>query len=173
MPRCCIPGYAGLISRPVNRVGIGVDVHSFAPGRPLIIGGVRVPHDQGLLGHSDADVLAHAVADALLGAAALGDIGKYYPPGEPRCKDMDSMIIVRECAERVRAAGGRIQNVDAAIVAQVPKLAPHLPRMQETLARHLGVAPGQVGLKATTSEHLGFTGRKEGIVAIAVASVEI
>ncbi len=156
----------------MNRVGIGIDVHQFAAGRKLIIGGVEISHTHGLEGHSDADVLAHAVADALLGAMALGDIGKYYPPGEAFCKNMDSMIIVRECAERVRQAGGRINNVDAMIVAQAPKLAPHIAGMQENLARNLGVTPGQVGVKATTSEHMGFTGRKEGIVVVAMASVE-
>jgi 2-C-methyl-D-erythritol 2,4-cyclodiphosphate synthase len=156
----------------MNRVGIGVDVHRFADGRKLILGGVTIPHPQGLDGHSDADALAHAVADALLGALALGDIGEFYPPGDPKCKDMDSMIIVRECAARVRAAGGRLNNVDAMIVAQAPKLAPFLAGMRENLAKNLGVAPDRVGVKVTTSEHLGFTGRKEGIAAIAIASVE-
>lgn len=156
----------------MNRVGIGIDVHQFAEGRKLIIGGVDIPHTHGLLGHSDADVLAHAIADALLGAMALGDIGKYYPPSDNKFKGMDSMVIVRECAERVRQAGGRINNVDAMIVAQAPKLAVFIPRMQEILAQHLGVAVTQVGVKATTSEHMGFTGRKEGIAVFAIASVE-
>jgi 2-C-methyl-D-erythritol 2,4-cyclodiphosphate synthase len=157
----------------MNRVGIGIDVHRFAAGRKLIVGGVQIPHDQGLEGHSDADVLAHAIADALLGAAALGDIGRYYPPSEMKFKNMDSMVIVRECAERVRQAGGRINNIDAAIIAQAPKLSPHIPKMQEILGRNLGVAPSAVGIKATTSELMGFTGRKEGIVVIAIASVEM
>lgn len=157
----------------MNRVGLGIDVHPFAEGRRCIIGGVEIPHSRGLAGHSDADVLAHAVADAVLGAAALGDIGKFYPPGDPQCKDMDSMIIVRECAERVRSAGGRLQNVDAMIIAQEPRLAPHIPLMQQNLAQALGVRPEQVGVKATTSEYLGFTGRREGIVVVAVASVEM
>lgn len=156
----------------MNRIGIGIDVHQFAAGRKCIIGGVEIPHEVGLLGHSDADVLAHAIADALLGALALGDIGKYYPPSDAKWKDMDSMVIVRECAERVRAAGGRINNVDSMIIAQAPKMAPHIPAMQANLAQHLGVQAGQVGIKATTSEHLGFTGRKEGIVVVAMASVE-
>ena len=156
----------------MNRVGIGIDVHRFAAGRKCIIGGVEVPHEVGLEGHSDADVLAHAIADALLGAMALGDIGKYYPPSDMKFKDLDSMVIVRECAERVRKAGGRINNVDAMIIAQAPKLAPHIPKMQQMLGKNLGVAPSQVGVKATTSEHTGFTGRKEGIVVVAVASVE-
>ncbi|MCS7049298.1 MAG: 2-C-methyl-D-erythritol 2,4-cyclodiphosphate synthase [Verrucomicrobiae bacterium] len=157
----------------MNRVGIGIDVHPFAEGRKCIIGGVDIPHSRGLAGHSDADVLAHAVADAVLGAAALGDIGKYYPPSDPRCKDMDSLVIVRECGERLRAAGGQLQNVDAMIVAQEPRLAPHIPRMQHNLAQALGVRPDQVGVKATTSEYLGFTGRREGIVVVAIASVDM
>jgi len=156
----------------MNRIGIGIDVHQFAAGRKCIIGGVEIPHEVGLVGHSDADVLAHAIADALLGAMALGDIGKYYPPNEMKWKDMDSMVIVRECAERVRQAGGRINNVDSMIIAQAPKMAPHIPQMQTILAQHLGVQPSQVGIKATTSEHLGFTGRKEGIVVVAMAAVE-
>ncbi len=157
----------------MNRVGIGIDVHRFAAGRKLIIGGVEIPHTHGLEGHSDADVLAHAIADALLGALALGDIGKFYPPSDMKFKDMDSLVIVRECAERVRKAGGRINNVDAMIVAQQPMLSPHIPKMQEVLAKNLGVKASQVGVKATTSEHLGFTGRKEGIVVVAVASIEV
>jgi len=160
-------------SRFMNRVGIGVDVHRFATGRKLILGGVEVPHTHGLEGHSDADALAHAVADALLGALALGDIGLFYPPGDPKCKDMNSMILLRECAERVRKAGGTIQNVDAMIIAQAPKLAPFMVPMQETVARHMGVSTGQVGVKATTSEYMGFAGRKEGVVVVAIASVEL
>jgi 2-C-methyl-D-erythritol 2,4-cyclodiphosphate synthase len=157
----------------MNRVGIGIDVHRFAAGRKCIIGGVEIPHDVGLEGHSDADVLAHAIADALLGAAALGDIGKFYPPSDMKFKDMNSLLIVRECAERVRRAGGRVNNVDAMIVAQAPKMAPHIPKMQEIMAKHVGVAASQVGIKATTSEHMGFTGREEGIVVVAIASVEM
>ena len=157
----------------MNRAGIGIDVHRFAANRKLIIGGVEIPHDMGLEGHSDADVLAHAIADALLGAAALGDIGKYYPPTDMKFKDMDSMVILRECAERVRKAGGRINNVDAMIIAQTPKMAPHIPKMQEILAKNMGISPTQVGVKATTSEHMGFTGRREGIVVFAIASVEM
>ena len=156
----------------MNQVGIGIDVHRFVSGRKLILGGVDVPHAHGLDGHSDADVLAHAIADALLGALALGDIGKFYPPSDMKFKNMDSMVIVRECAERVRQAGWRINNVDAMIVAQAPKLAAFIPQMQELLAKHLGVAATQVGVKATTSEHMGFTGRKEGIAVFAIASVD-
>jgi 2-C-methyl-D-erythritol 2,4-cyclodiphosphate synthase len=157
----------------MNRVGIGIDVHRFAPNRKCIIGGVEIPHDVGLEGHSDADVLAHAIADALLGAVALGDIGKYYPPSDMKFQGMDSMVILRECAERVRKAGGTVNNVDAMIIAQEPKMAPHISKMQEILGKHIGVAPTQVGVKATTSEHMGFTGRKEGIVVVAIASVEM
>jgi 2-C-methyl-D-erythritol 2,4-cyclodiphosphate synthase len=156
----------------MTRVGIGIDVHQFAAGRALILGGVNIPHTHGLEGHSDADALAHAVGDALLGALALGDIGKFYPPSDMKFKDMDSMVIVRECAERVRQAGGRINNMDAMIIAEQPKLAPHIPKMQEILARNMGVTPSQVGVKATTSEHMGFTGRKEGIVVVAIAAIE-
>jgi 2-C-methyl-D-erythritol 2,4-cyclodiphosphate synthase len=157
----------------MNRVGIGIDVHRFAPNRKLIIGGVHIPYEFGLEGHSDADVLAHAIADALLGAAALGDIGKFYPPSDAKWKNMDSMVIVRECAERVRKANCRINNIDAAIIAESPKLSPHIPKMQEILARNLGITPMLVGIKATTSELMGFTGRKEGIVAIAIVSMEM
>jgi 2-C-methyl-D-erythritol 2,4-cyclodiphosphate synthase len=157
----------------MNRVGIGIDVHPFAPQRKCIIGGVDIPHPVGLAGHSDADVLAHAIADALLGAAALGDIGRYYPPTDNRWKDINSLLILRECAERLRQAGGRINNVDAMIIAQAPRMAPHIPAMQQNLAGALGIAPGQIGVKATTSEHLGFTGRQEGIVVVAIASIEL
>ena len=157
----------------MNRVGIGIDVHRFAAGRKLIMGGVEVPSERGLEGHSDADVLAHAIADALLGATAMGDIGKFYPDTDPKFKNMDSMIIVRDVAAKLHEIGARINNVDAAIVAQTPKLSPHIPKMQEILAKNMGVAPTQVGVKATTSEHMGFTGRKEGIVVVAIASIEM
>ena len=156
----------------MTRVGIGVDIHRFVPGRRLVIGGVAIPYVQGLEGHSDADVLAHALGDALLGAAALGDIGHFYPDTDPKFKDMDSMIILREVGEKLRQQGSRIANVDVAIVAQVPKLAPHIPQMQKIVAQNLAISPNQVGIKATTSEWLGFTGRKEGIIAVAVAAVE-
>lgn len=157
----------------MSRVGIGIDVHRFAAGRKLIIGGVHVPHDQGLEGHSDADVLAHAIADALLGTVALGDIGKFYPDTDMKLKNMDSMIILRDVAGRLAKLGAKIVNIDTALVAQAPKLSPHIPKMQETIARNLGITPARVGIKATTSELMGFTGRKEGIVAIAVAAVEM
>jgi 2-C-methyl-D-erythritol 2,4-cyclodiphosphate synthase len=157
----------------MNRIGIGIDVHRFAPGRKLIIGGVTIPYELGLEGHSDADVLAHAIADALLGAAALGDIGKFYPDTDMKYKNMDSMIILRDVAAKLSQMAARIVNVDAALVVQVPKLSPHIPKMQEIVAKNLGIASTQIGIKATTSELMGFTGRKEGIVAIAIASVEM
>jgi 2-C-methyl-D-erythritol 2,4-cyclodiphosphate synthase len=157
----------------MNRVGIGIDVHRFASGRKLIIGGVHIPHDQGLEGHSDADVLAHAIADALLGAAALGDIGKFYPDTDMKFKNMDSMIILRDVAAKLQQRGAKIINIDAALVAQAPKLSPHIPKMQEMIGENLDILPTQIGIKATTSELMGFTGRKEGIVAIAIASVEM
>jgi 2-C-methyl-D-erythritol 2,4-cyclodiphosphate synthase len=157
----------------MNRVGIGIDIHKFASGRKLIIGGIEIPHEKGLEGHSDADVLAHAIADALLGAAALGDIGKFFPPTDMSIKDIDSMKILEDVAARFQKIGAQISNIDAAIVAQEPKLSQHIPKMQEKMAKFLRVKPEQIGIKATTSEALGFTGRKEGIVAIAVASVEL
>jgi len=157
----------------MNRIGIGIDVHRFAPNRKLIMGGVQIPYELGLEGHSDADVLAHAIADALLGAAALGDIGKFYPDTDMKWKDMDSMIILRDVAEKYRQLKAKINNIDCALVAQAPKISPHIPKMQEIIAANLGITPQQVGIKATTSELMGFTGRKEGIVAIAIASVEL
>jgi 2-C-methyl-D-erythritol 2,4-cyclodiphosphate synthase len=157
----------------MNRVGIGIDVHRFAPDRRLVIGGVEIAHQMGLEGHSDADVLAHAVADALLGAAALGDIGRFYPDTDMKFKNMDSMLILRDVADKLRAVNAVIVNIDAAIIAQAPRLAPHIPAMQTAIASHLGIAPERVGIKATTSEWMGFTGRQEGIVAIAVVSLEI
>ena len=157
----------------MNRVGIGIDVHQFAPNRKCIIGGVQIPHDVGLLGHSDADVLAHAIADALLGAASLGDIGKFYPDTDMKWKDLNSMTILRDVAEKYRQLKAKINNIDCAIVAQAPKISPHIPKMQEIIAANLGITPVQVGIKATTSEAMGFTGRKEGIVAIAMVSIEL
>ena len=157
----------------MNRIGIGIDVHRFAPNRKLIMGGAQIPYELGLEGHSDADVLAHAIADALLGAAALGDIGKFYPDTDMEWKDMDSMIILRDVAEKYRQIKAKINNIYCAIVAQALKISPHIPKMQEIIAANLGITPQQVGIKATTSELMGFTGRKEGIVAIAMVSVEM
>ena len=151
------------------RIGQGFDVHQLVEGRKLIIGGVEILHDKGLLGHSDADVLLHAICDALLGAAALGDIGRHFADTDAKFKNMDSRILLREVARMVTNAGFRIGNLDATIIAQAPKMAPHIPRMVENIAADLGVAVNAVNVKATTTERLGFSGREEGIAAQAVA----
>ena len=150
------------------RVGQGYDVHAFAEGRKLILGGVNVPHVRGLLGHSDADVLAHAVADALLGGIRGGDIGKLFPDTDPAYAGADSLKLLASVAGKVRAEGFQILDVDSVIAAQAPKLAPYREAMRETLARAMGVAVEHVGVKATTTEQLGFEGREEGISATAV-----
>ncbi len=150
------------------RVGQGFDVHQMVAGRKLIIGGIEIPHDKGLLGHSDADVLLHAVCDALLGAAALGDIGRHFSDTDAKYKNIDSRILLREVGNMVRNAGFSIGNVDATIIAQVPKMAPHIPRMVENIAVDLGIAMNAVNVKATTTENLGFIGRGDGIAAQAV-----
>ncbi|WP_322172621.1 2-C-methyl-D-erythritol 2,4-cyclodiphosphate synthase [Acutalibacter caecimuris] len=157
-----LPGAGGI------RVGSGYDVHRLAEGRALVLGGVEIPFEKGLLGHSDADVLAHAMADALLGAAALGDIGHLFPDSDPRYKGADSLKLLGEVCARVRAAGYAVGNIDATVMAQRPKLAPHIPAMRENLALACGISPAQVSVKATTEEGLGFTGREEGIAASAV-----
>jgi 2-C-methyl-D-erythritol 2,4-cyclodiphosphate synthase len=151
------------------RIGTGFDVHALVPGRPLIIGGVRIPYDKGLLGHSDADVLLHAITDALLGAAGLGDIGRHFPDTDERYRGADSRHLLRECVQKVRAAGWIIGNIDATIIAQAPKMAPHIPAMQAHIAEDCGLDVTQVNIKAKTTEQLGFTGRGEGIAAEAVA----
>ena len=151
------------------RIGLGYDVHAFAEQRKLILGGMDIPHTKGLLGHSDADVLAHAVADAVLGAARAGDIGKLFPDTDPAYKDADSMKLLAAVAEHVRALGFEIVDVDSVIAAQAPKLSPYREAMRENLAAALGIAVENVGVKATTTEHLGFEGREEGISAQAVA----
>ena len=156
----------------MTRFGMGYDVHRLVEGRRLILGGVDVPYERGLLGHSDADVLLHAVSDALLGAAALGDIGTHFPDTDERFRGADSGKLLAEVARLVRAEGYAIGNVDATIVAQAPKLLPHIPRMRENIARLLGVAVGDVNVKATTEERLGFTGSGEGMSAYAVAGIE-
>jgi 2-C-methyl-D-erythritol 2,4-cyclodiphosphate synthase len=150
------------------RIGEGWDVHALVPGRPLIIGGVRVPHSMGLLGHSDADVLLHAVTDALLGAAALGDIGRHFPDTDERFKGADSSVLLAEAGRRVREAGFDIGNVDSTVIAQAPKLAPHIGAMCDNMARTLGVARGQVNVKAKTAEKLGPVGQGLSIEARAV-----
>ncbi len=154
------------------RIGHGYDVHRLVPGRELILGGVRIEHSLGLLGHSDADVLLHAVADALLGAAALGDIGKHFPDTDPAYEGADSRVLLRAVADLIREAGYRVGNVDATVLAQRPKLAPHIGRMRENIAQDLGVDVGRISVKATTEERLGFTGREEGIAAHAVCLLE-
>ena len=153
------------------RIGHGFDVHAFAEGRRLIIGGVDIPYDRGLLGHSDADVLLHAICDALLGAAALGDIGKHFPDSDQRFKGIDSRKLLRHVAELLDGRGWKVGNVDATIIAQAPKMAPHIAAMREHIAEDIGIAAEQVNVKATTTEHLGFTGREEGIAAEAVCLI--
>ena len=155
-----------------TRVGVGYDAHRLVAGRPLVLGGVTIPHERGLLGHSDADVAIHATIDALLGAAALGDIGQHFPPSDPAYKDADSrrlLALVRELLER---HGWRPVNVDCTIVAEAPKLAPFTAAMRAALGETLGIPAERVGVKATTNEGLGFVGREEGIAAIAVALIE-
>jgi len=156
----------------MTRFGMGYDVHRLVEGRKLILGGVDVPYEKGLLGHSDADVLLHAVSDAILGAAALGDIGTHFPDTDERFKGADSGKLLAEVVRLVHAEGYAIGNVDATIVAQAPKLLPHIPRMRENIARLLGVAVGDVNVKATTEERLGFTGSGEGMSAYAVAGID-
>ena len=153
------------------RIGIGYDVHQLTPDRPLWLGGVLIPHHLGLLGHSDADVLLHAICDALLGAAALGDIGKHFPDKDPQYKNIDSKILLRRCGELLQHEGYTIANIDSIVVAQQPKLAPHIPAMRQTIADTLGISLGQVSVKATTTEHLGFEGREEGISAHAIVLI--
>lgn len=150
------------------RIGHGYDVHRLKEGRRLVLGGVEIPHDRGLDGHSDADVLVHAVMDALLGAAALGDIGKLFPDTDDVYLGIDSTILLARVRDAVAARGYRVSNLDCTILAQKPKLAPYLPQMKQTLARVLALEPDCVNVKATTEERLGFTGREEGIAAHAV-----
>ena len=154
------------------RIGHGYDVHRLMPDRDLILGGVKIPHEKGLLGHSDADVLTHAVMDALLGAAALGDIGKLFPDSDPAYLGADSLKLATEVASRVRKAGFEISNIDATVIAQAPKLAPHIGAMRENLAKALGIDVTAVSVKATTEEGLGFTGERLGIAAHAVCLLQ-
>jgi len=154
------------------RIGQGFDVHALVTGRKLIIGGVEIPHHLGLLGHSDADVLLHAICDALLGAAALGDIGRHFPDSDARYKGIDSRALLRQVAQLVAEQGYRVANLDATIIAQAPKMAPHIPDMVANIAADLGVAADAVNVKATTTEQLGFTGRGEGIAAQAICLLE-
>ena len=154
------------------RVGFGYDVHAFVSGRPLILGGIRIPYLFGLMGHSDADVLVHAICDALLGAVAEGDIGRHFPDTDPQYRDIKSTILLKKVLAKVREKGFRPVNVDATIVAQKPKLSDSIPRMVKVVADVLELEPERVNVKATTTEGLGFTGREEGIAAYAVALVE-
>jgi 2-C-methyl-D-erythritol 2,4-cyclodiphosphate synthase len=150
------------------RIGQGFDVHQLVEGRKLVIGGVDIPYEKGLLGHSDADVLLHAICDAMLGAAALGDIGRHFSDADMKFKDMDSRILLREVMLKIEHKGFRIGNVDATIIAQAPKMAPHIPQMVANIAADLGLALNSVNVKATTTENLGYTGRGEGIAAQAI-----
>ena len=152
--------------------GIGYDVHRFAENRPLVLGGVTIPHSHGLEGHSDADVLCHAIADALLGAMGLPDIGYYFPPGDPACKDIRSLRILEKCRDLAAENGLRIVNVDSTLVAEAPKVLPHRDAMRANIGHALGIDPKRVGIKATTNETMGFIGRREGIAALAVAQVD-
>lgn len=154
------------------RIGIGYDVHKLVEGRKLIIGGVTIPHEKGLLGHSDADVLLHAVCDALLGAAGLGDLGEHFPDSDPKYKGIDSMKILSEVGKKLAKKGLKPSNIDAVVIAEAPKLAPHRDRMKKNIAKALNISLEAVNVKATTEEGLGFTGKKEGIAAWAVVTIE-
>lgn len=154
------------------KIGQGFDVHALVAGRKLIIGGLEIPYHLGLLGHSDADVLLHAICDALLGAAALGDIGRHFPDSDPRYQGIDSRALLRQVVKLVAAQGYRVANLDATIIAQAPQMAPHIPAMVANIAADLGVALTVINVKATTTERLGFTGRGEGIAAQAVCLLE-
>ena len=154
------------------RVGIGYDVHPLIPGRRLVLGGVEIPFAKGLSGWSDADVLTHAVIDALLGAAALGDIGKHFPPGEPEYKDISSLVLLKRVKDKLAQSGWLIGNIDATVVAEQPKLRDFIDRMRQQLSQTMGITIGQVSVKASTSNQLGFIGRGEGIATYAVVTVE-
>ena len=154
------------------RVGIGIDIHQFAEGRKLIVGGVEIPHSKGLKGHSDADVLLHAISDALLGAAALGDIGKHFPDTSPEFKDIDSKILLRHVGKLIADEGYSIENIDSMLLMERPKVAPHIMAMRENIAECLGIEVGRVAVKATTNEKLGYVGREEGVCAHAICLIE-
>jgi 2-C-methyl-D-erythritol 4-phosphate cytidylyltransferase/2-C-methyl-D-erythritol 2,4-cyclodiphosphate synthase len=159
-------------ARVTQRVGIGYDVHRLVENRPLILGGVAIPHTKGLEGHSDADVLLHAISDALLGAAGLGDIGRHFPDTDPQYKGISSLVLLRSVREKLAEAGFQVYNVDAVVEAETPKLAPYISEMNGCIAEALFVEPGRINVKATTTEKLGFVGRKEGIAAQAVVMLE-
>ncbi len=155
------------------RSGIGYDVHQFAEGRPLVIGGITIAHDRGLAGHSDADVLSHAIADAVLGAIGEPDIGYWFPPTDESIEGISSLKILEKAAELVSEKGGRIENIDATLIAEEPKIMPHASAMKEEIAAALGIGSGDVGIKATTNETMGFVGRGERIAALASASIAL
>ena len=154
------------------RVGVGYDVHALIEGRPLIIGGVDIPYEKGLMGHSDADVLTHAVMDALLGAAAMGDIGQHFPDTDEQYLGAGSLFLLQKVFCKLETSGYRVGNIDAVVIAQAPKLVQYLPEMAQNIAKVLKISPTQINIKATTTEHLGFEGRKEGIAAQAVCLLE-
>ena len=160
-----------MVEVPDIRVGIGFDSHPLVPGRRLVLGGVEVPHDHGLEGHSDGDVLVHAIMDALLGAANLGDKGTHFPSSNPDYKDISSLLLLERVSALLREAGWRVSNVDATMLAQTPRLGSYIPAMKEQTAASMGISPDRVGIKATTTDHLGFVGRGEGLAACAVACI--
>jgi 2-C-methyl-D-erythritol 2,4-cyclodiphosphate synthase len=155
-----------------QRIGIGHDVHRFAPGRRLVLGGVEVPYEKGLDGWSDADALIHAIIDALLGAAGMGDIGRLFPPGVDEYRNISSLLLLRKAGAELRENGWQVGNIDASVIAEEPRLSPHIDRMRHEISQALGTTPERVNVKAGTSEGLGFTGRKEGITVLAVAIIE-
>ncbi len=157
----------------MNRVGLGYDVHQLKDNRPLILGGVEIPHEKGLDGHSDADVIMHAICDAILGALGEGDIGSFFPPSDPQWKDASSKIFLEEAAKQIKKQNGRLINIDAMLIAEAPKISPYIPEMKNNIANALGVSTKDIGIKATTNETMGFVGRGEGMAAHAVASVEL
>jgi len=157
----------------MNRVGLGYDVHQLKDDRPLILGGVEIPHERGLDGHSDADVIMHAICDAILGALGEGDIGSFFPPSDPQWKDASSKIFLEEAAKQIKKQNGRLINIDAMLIAEAPKISPYIPEMKNNIANALGVSTKDIGIKATTNETMGFVGRGEGMAAHAVASVEL
>jgi 2-C-methyl-D-erythritol 2,4-cyclodiphosphate synthase len=155
----------------IPRIGFGYDVHRLAEGRALVLGGVTIPHSHGLEGHSDADVLVHAIADALLGAAALGDIGKHFPNTDPQYRGISSLVLLKHVAGLLEMRGYALVNIDATLILEAPKILPHVPQMQENIGRALGVQPDRISIKATTGEAMGFVGRREGAAAHAVAAI--
>lgn len=155
------------------KTGIGYDVHAFAAERKCILGGVEIPHKEGLLGHSDADVLCHAIADAILGALGLPDIGYYFPPDEPSIEGISSLEILKKCQQLCEEHQGKLQNIDSTLIAEAPKILPHLTAMKKNIATALNLDPADIGIKATTNETMGFVGRKEGIAALASTCIII